>query len=60
MAIRGKDRTEETFGVDVKNPSVTGGKFEAVGHTIKDGQPIPSRGNASPNAKTGYPANHKI
>jgi hypothetical protein len=62
MGIRGKDRTEETFGVDVKNPTVTGGTFEAVGHTIKDGQPIPQRGSAgtSPNVKTGFPANHKI
>jgi hypothetical protein len=59
MGIRGKDRTEETFGVDVKNPSVTGGTFEAVGHTIVDGKPIPDRGT-SVNSKTGYPANHKI
>lgn len=59
MGIRGKERTEEVFGVDVKNPTVTGGTFEAVGHLIKDGKPIPERG-VSVNQKTGYPVNHKI
>ena len=55
MPIRGKNRTEETFGVDVKNPPLMKGKMEAVGHTIKDGQPIPQKGY-SPNVKTGHPA----
>ena len=50
--------TEETFGVDPKNPPLKKGSFDAFGHTIKDGSPIPSRGT-SVNSKTGYPVDSK-
>jgi len=61
MPIRGLKESEETFGVDAKNPGLRKGKMEVVGHMIKDGSPIPERGSAgtSPNTKTGFPANQK-
>ena len=48
--------SEETFGPTVMAPKVTGGKIALFGHTIHDGEPIPSRGY-SVNQKTGHPAN---
>ena len=47
--------SEETFGSDPVSPRISGGKFTAFGHMVKDGQPIPDRGT-SVNSKTGYPA----
>jgi hypothetical protein len=47
--------SEETFGSDVKSPSISGGgKIVTFGHTVVEGQAIPSRGT-SVNVKTGYP-----
>ena len=54
MPIRGKNRTEETFGVDAKNPTLKKGSMDVVGHMIVDGKPIPERGY-SVNQKTGHP-----
>lgn len=55
MPIRGKNRTEETFGVDAKNPKLKKGSIEVVGHSsTSDGGAIPERGY-SVNQKTGHP-----
>ena len=50
--------SEETFGPTVKAPSVTGGRIAIFGHTVHEGQPIPSRG-VSVNVKTGFPVKGK-
>jgi hypothetical protein len=50
-----KNRTEETFGVDAKNPPLKKGKIEVVGNSAtKNGGAIPERGY-SVNQKTGHP-----
>jgi hypothetical protein len=49
-----KSVSEETFGVDVVSPRISGGRFVAFGHQIREGEPIPDRGT-SVNVKTGYP-----
>jgi hypothetical protein len=55
---RGKGVIEETFGGDIKAPAVKKGTVTTFGHTINEGQAIPSRG-CSPNSKTGYPVTEK-
>lgn len=47
--------TEETFGVDATNPKLRKGSIEIVGHTVRNGEAIPERGNFSVNTKTGEP-----
>ena len=46
--------SEETFGPTVKSPKMTGGRIVLFGHTIHEGEAIPSRGY-SVNEKTGHP-----
>ena len=48
--------SEETFGPTVTAPKMIGGKIALFGHTIHDGEAIPSRGY-SVNVKTGHPVN---
>jgi hypothetical protein len=59
MPINGLKVSEEVFGVDATNPKLKKGDIRIVGHTVRDGSPIPERGNAgtSPNVKTGFPVN---
>ena len=54
MAIRGKSRTEETFGVDEKDPKMAKGKLCAFGHMSKENPTSTERGYSS-NVKTGHP-----
>jgi len=54
MAIRGKNRTEETFGVDAKNPKLKKGMIEVFGHESRANTVGTERG-FSPNVKTGHP-----
>lgn len=44
---------EETFGGEVKQPSIGKGSMAIFGHMIND-RPLPDRG-VSVNVKTGYP-----
>ncbi len=54
MAIRGKNRTEETFGMDEKDPKMKKGQMCAFGHMSKESPTSTERGY-SPNQKTGHP-----
>lgn len=60
-SVRGKGVIEETFGGDIKSPSVKKGEVCIFGHTVKEGQALPERGGGgtSTNVKTGYPVNGK-
>ena len=53
MGIRGKNRTEETFGVDAKNPGLKKGRIEVVGHASRS--MVDTTRGYSPNVKTGHP-----
>ena len=53
MPIRGKNRTEETFGVDTKNPTLKKGRIEVVGHAARS--TVDTTRGYSPNQKTGHP-----
>lgn len=44
---------EETFGGEIKQPSISKGSIATFGHMIND-RPLPDRG-VSVNVKTGYP-----
>lgn len=54
MGIRGKNRTEEVFGDDEKDPKLAKGKMAAFGHMSKENPTSTERGY-SPNQKTGHP-----
>jgi hypothetical protein len=52
--IRGKNRTEETFGVDEKEPKLKKGAMPVFGHMSKESPTSTERGY-SVNQKTGHP-----
>jgi hypothetical protein len=45
---------EESYGTPVKSPGLAKGSITTFGHTVREGQALPSRG-VSVNQKTGYP-----
>lgn len=60
MAAKASTRiTEESFGVDPRNPSLGKGSIEIFGHTVHDGEKFPPARPVSSNTKTGYPGDQK-